>query len=150
MSTKICPKCNRDKPLIVFSKSKKIKSDDGYTMWCTFCLRTLRWQKVIEKVKRKEKGFVANDITNPFAKYNITKDDYKIMYKEQNGVCKICRQPETTRANNGRFRSLSIDHCHKTGKVRGLLCHSCNLSLGLLKDDIKILEAAIRYLKENQ
>ena len=57
-------------------------------------------------------------------KYDITVDQYLRMSEEQGGVCKICEQPEPTHYN------LAIDHCHTTGKIRGLLCFSCNVTLG--------------------
>jgi hypothetical protein len=62
------------------------------------------------------------------------------MKKAQRGRCAICRRTSK--------RELHIDHCHKTGKVRGLLCSACNPALGAFKDDPKLLMAAVRYLKE--
>jgi hypothetical protein len=76
-------------------------------------------------------------------RYGISNDDYTVMLREQNGVCKICY------GESFRLR-LSVDHCHKTGKVRGLLCERCNTLLGRVKEDIRILESAITYLKESQ
>jgi len=65
---------------------------------------------------------------------------------KQNGKCAICKKPETRKTGN-KIRELSIDHCHKTGKVRGLLCDSCNNGLGRFKDSVKLLESALKYLK---
>lgn len=73
---------------------------------------------------------------------------YNQMFEAQNGVCKICGNPETHR-RNGRVKALAIDHCHKTGVIRGLLCSECNTGLGKMKDDPKILRKAAEYL-ENQ
>jgi hypothetical protein len=75
--------------------------------------------------------------------FKITLKDYEKMLEEQNGVCKICKNPETTKT----LKNLSVDHCHNTGKVRGLLCRSCNVALGLFKDDIEIITNSIKYLK---
>ena len=61
------------------------------------------------------------------------------MEKKQNGVCAICF---------GKTKKLHIDHCHKTKKVRGILCARCNLALGLFGDQIKYLENAISYLTD--
>ena len=74
--------------------------------------------------------------------YGITLDDYNIMLFEQDGCCKICNRHHTSFKN-----PLSVDHCHSTLKVRGLLCHSCNTILGHSRDDINILKSAINYLK---
>lgn len=75
-----------------------------------------------------------------YAALGITNEDYSRMLDEQNGVCAICHSPAPER---GR---LAVDHNHATGKVRGLLCHSCNYGLGCFKDDPVYLEAAAAYL----
>ncbi len=79
-------------------------------------------------------------------KYNINYSDYLILLDKQRGVCNICKRLETRKLNNN-FLSLSVDHNHKTGKIRGLLCTNCNRAIGLLHDSIKALENAIKHLK---
>jgi len=81
-------------------------------------------------------------------KFGITLDDYDIIFQSQNGVCWICSKPETFFLK-GRTHSLAVDHCHKTGKIRGLLCRNCNQMLGLAKDSIETLAKAVEYLKTN-
>ncbi len=76
-------------------------------------------------------------------KYGITIKDYDAMFLEQRGVCKICSLPQT----NKRCIHLCVDHDHDTGKVRGLLCDPCNRAIGLLKDDERLLQKAIDYLR---
>jgi hypothetical protein len=75
------------------------------------------------------------------SQYGITAENYNEMFANQKGCCKICgiHQDEFT-------RKLSVDHCHATGEVRGLLCHNCNSLLGHAKDDVDILKSAIDYL----
>lgn len=81
--------------------------------------------------------------------YGISSDQYKELLTKQNNLCKICKRPETTiDPRNKKLRRLCIDHDHKTGKVRGLLCQKCNSMLGFFDDNIQILENAISYLKE--
>jgi hypothetical protein len=80
-------------------------------------------------------------------KYGIEVDDYDRMYVGQNGVCAICRQPERETLK-GQLKRLSIDHCHQTGIVRGLLCGSCNAMLGRASDDPARLRAAADYLEK--
>lgn len=75
--------------------------------------------------------------------YGITLDDYNEMFVEQQGCCKICGTSQSELKHN-----LSVDHCHITGKVRGLLCNDCNLILGNAYDSIDILQSAIKYLKK--
>ena len=82
--------------------------------------------------------------------FSITRNKYNKMLELQNNVCLICGKPETHINNNGKINLLSVDHCHKTGKIRGLLCRRCNLTLGAINEDIKILKAAIIYLEKNQ
>lgn len=71
--------------------------------------------------------------------YGITINDYDKMFKEQNGCCFICQKTNTDRV-------LAVDHCHTTGKVRGLLCGNCNNGLGRFKDNVESLKKAIEYL----
>lgn len=77
-------------------------------------------------------------------KYSITSEDYEIMLKEQNNCCAICNNPDPGRNHN----IFMVDHNHETGKVRGLLCFSCNVGLGLFKDDPNIINSAILYLNK--
>ena len=72
--------------------------------------------------------------------FGLTLDDYNKLLKKQKRVCAICKQKDPY------FTNLAVDHCHKTNKVRGLLCHLCNRALGLFKEDIKALKCAIKYL----
>lgn len=78
--------------------------------------------------------------------YGITFRDYQDLFNKQNGVCAICKLPET-RHNGQNIMSLAVDHNHTSGYVRGLLCANCNRAIGLLKDDINLLKNAINYLK---
>ena len=83
--------------------------------------------------------------------YNIGLDEYMIMLESQKGVCSICNKEESAiNPHTKQPRDLAVDHCHSTGKVRGLLCSKCNTALGSFKDDISLLEAAIVYLKGNK
>lgn len=75
-------------------------------------------------------------------KFNITLLEYNEIFERQGGVCAICGKPP------GK-RMLAVDHCHKTEKIRGLLCTSCNLSLGGFKDSVSNLASAIKYLEQN-
>lgn len=78
--------------------------------------------------------------------YGVTPEWYDARLSEQNGVCAICKKPETT-VISGRLIQLSVDHCHDSGKVRGLLCRPCNQAIGSLKHDTKLLLSAIVYLE---
>ena len=83
-------------------------------------------------------------------KYNLTLENYYGLLEYQEHVCAICKTAEP-RVYQGRetFLPLFVDHCHETGKVRGLLCTKCNSGIGMFKDNIEYLISAISYLKEN-
>ena len=71
--------------------------------------------------------------------------EYEKISESQKGLCKICRK---SKDENGKTKkNLAVDHCHETGKVRGLLCMICNTGLGKFNDDPDILERAIKYLR---
>lgn len=71
--------------------------------------------------------------------YDLTEEQYDKMFENQNGRCAICFGESKIK--------LSVDHCHKTGKVRGLLCRKCNLGIGFLNDSVDFLSRAIKYLQ---
>lgn len=79
-----------------------------------------------------------------YKKYGITTQDYDILFDKQKGRCAICDTDDL-----GKFKYFCVDHCHDTGKVRGLLCHTCNRALGLFKDDLTRLQNAVKYIGEN-
>lgn len=103
----------------------------------------------MEKIKRQIRAGRRKE-RDPFVQrrselkrlYGITLEQYAEMFSEQGEVCAICK------AECGTKKSLSVDHDHATGKVRGLLCNGCNTSLGQFKDSQILLQRAIEYLKK--
>jgi hypothetical protein len=83
-------------------------------------------------------------------RYGMADGEYARLVDEQDGLCAICRQPETLPlVGGGAPRSLAVDHDHETGKVRGLLCQACNTSIGQMGDDPARLRAAADYLERH-
>ena len=79
--------------------------------------------------------------------YSVDAARYQEMLREQGGVCAICSQGEKSPDKaSGKLKDLAIDHDHKTGKVRNLLCSACNRGLGLFRDDPALLDTARNYL----
>jgi hypothetical protein len=76
-------------------------------------------------------------------RYGIDETIYNELFASQKGLCAICRADY-----NGATRNLDVDHDHKTGLIRGLLCNSCNRGIGYLQDDPVIVEDAAEYLKK--
>ncbi len=80
--------------------------------------------------------------------FNITLDLYNFIFREQENVCVICKNPETAvDKRSGKVRRLHVDHDHKTGMIRGLLCTRCNLAVGFLQNDADRADSVARYLR---
>lgn len=77
--------------------------------------------------------------------HKITLEQYNEIFIKQNGLCAICHAHQSSDK-----RSFAVDHDHVTGSIRGLLCFSCNISLGHFKDNVQYLENAIEYLKRGK
>jgi hypothetical protein len=182
METKLCTKCNLERPITDFRKDQYNRN--GYHPHCRSCynesqrkyrsknkeklnktaseyyaqnseriqtMRKLRrggkttnhlhseksssiqskngWQRIVER-KWKANGIL-----------DMTYQRYETMLESQNYSCSICSKKHTD------DKKLHVDHCHTTGKVRGLLCNNCNNGIGKLKDSTELLEKAINYLK---
>ena len=81
-------------------------------------------------------------------RFGITLEDYENMLESQGYVCAICHGNETVMDKRiGRPRNLAVDHCHNTGKIRGLLCTNCNTMIGSAMDNKGVLASAIEYLE---
>jgi len=147
MQEKICSSCKTSKPLTDFYKESRVK--DGRTRRCKIChiKATEKYRKKNPELYRKASAkhwAKLNDKkkhSNWLKRYNLKHEEYLKMFNDQKGCCKICKQPCSSGMN------LSVDHCHSTGKIRGLLCKKCNSALGMLDDNIKYFEEAIDYLK---
>jgi CRISPR/Cas system-associated protein Cas10 (large subunit of type III CRISPR-Cas system) len=75
--------------------------------------------------------------------YGITREQWEQQLEVQGGVCAICQNPDRT----GRFGILNVDHCHTTGRVRGLLCAACNVAIAALGDNVEGVERALSYMR---
>ena len=80
-------------------------------------------------------------------KYGISLEEYKEMLTNQGGKCAICEVTENNTTGDRKDWNFAVDHDHKTGKVRGLLCNNCNRALGLFKDSANLLGEAKKYLE---
>lgn len=90
----------------------------------------------------KTNGQTCKRCSKYWEKYKIRVTDYDKMYDSQNGECAICKT-SNAKTSTGNF---CVDHCHTTGKVRGLLCVNCNVGIGSLKESPEIFSAALNYL----
>lgn len=136
---KTCYICSRSLTIESFYKDKSRK--DGYSTRCKECDK-------IGRRNRYLKNKVHHMNTCRYNHHGITGKEYWNMFMEQEGKCIICSQYETTKTTNGqKIRLLNVDHNHKTGKIRGLLCKKCNIALGEFRDNPFILIKAVKYLK---
>lgn len=83
-------------------------------------------------------------------RYGVTAEWYFAQLEAQGGVCAVCREPEMAVGGSGRTKRLAVDHDHRTGRVRGLLCMRCNHTLGRHGDDPNHLEAMAAYLRAGE
>ena len=145
-----CFQCEEIKELYLFGKRGERRG--GYSTRCKECLaiRGRKWAmdnpertKILSK-RSTERRKPVNFITNLKVKYGLSKIDFDSMLKTQNNKCKICNIE--FKVINWR-RNFAIDHNHETGKVRGLLCSTCNTGIGLLKESIPVLNDSITYVQ---
>ena len=135
--TKVCKVCGIEKEINQFGLSHRKNKKPCIRNYCKLC--------GIEKTKKYYKN-------NPNLqreqilkyKFGITLNEYDNLLELQNFQCAICGSKDTKRKKSKYF---SVDHDHKNGEVRGLLCHHCNLGLGNFQDNPTILSKAIDYLK---
>lgn len=147
--TKKCTKCLKIKDFSEFHKQKS-----RYNSHCKVCRKAyfkiknkIHYDKNREEITRKA---LLRHQSNPEERLGkwlkrywpgttntAALSNYKRLFEAQSGLCKICR----------KNKKLVVDHCHKTGRVRGLLCSQCNAGLGFMRDDLEILKMSIEYLK---
>lgn len=155
---RVCNKCKVEKDLSEYGKDKN--GLDGYTYLCKECRRAANkaWRAVNkDKVKQMNaknqdkrklyyltsKGVESSRRVHLKRKFNMTLEEYNVMSEAQNHKCYICGKPEM----NNKNKVLCVDHDHRTGAIRGLLCGLCNKGLGCFLDNQKLLNQAIKYLQ---
>lgn len=123
---KECTLCGEIKPLSSFNPNKRYK--DGFYKHCRSC-----HYEVYGRHRHIE------------ATYGLTKEDYDFLLQTQKYECMGCGERHVDKPKQRLF----VDHCHTSGKVRGLLCNNCNSALGLAKDKVEILKNLIKYLEKH-
>lgn len=135
--TKTCTKCERELPLDDFYPAGRSRPGRRLSR-CKPChnAQTLAYQRANPEKRRA---------THRQHKYGVDADTVAAMHEAQAGTCAICKRPPGR--ESGPASLLHVDHCHATGRVRGLLCNTCNVALGLFQDRPEILQAAVTYLE---
>ena len=147
---KRCPKCQIEKPFAEYPKNRR--GAHGINTYCLLCaaenVRAIRATPEGRQTHRaaskrwREANNERHKDNNAKRSYGLEHGSYATMLAAQDGKCGIC---ETT-APGSRLVRFPIDHCHTTGKIRGLLCEHCNRGLGMFRDDPALLRRAISYL----
>ena len=145
---KTCKRCSQTKELLEFFKN--VKRKDGVSTYCKPC--QLEYQRARynnpeshERNKMDRNIYLKNrkDSTRKWylkTTYGLTPEQYENLYNDSDGRCYICKEEKEY--------YLHVDHNHKTGEVRGLLCNHCNRGIGIFKENINILESAIQYIRK--
>lgn len=145
--TKTCPCCLREKSLFDFSIRQSGPRTGQPVAHCKTCnaekqrKRKTRDPSVYRRIEWPSKLKTV---------YGITVDDYYTMLENQGGGCAICatKVPSQRKRKYAQIEMFFVDHCHATGRVRGLLCSRCNRGIGYFDDNPSRLEMAAAYLKE--
>lgn len=145
MRKKRCTSCNEEKDVSEFY-TRKI-SNDGIAPICKVCDNKksteyrnrnkdkIRAQRKDFRIKNKERLSIAKN------RAKATPEQFKSLFEEQKGCCAICKIHQIDLK-----RRIAVDHNHESGQIRGLLCDTCNRGLGLLKENIEVLQKAVEYL----
>lgn len=132
-----------DKDKSEFRKRTSLKR--GYQSWCKDCERLANNSRYIPKPKKesiKKDTKLSEKKRQLKIRYNLSYEDYLLMYERQEGKCLICEKHKVL----GTMKGLYVDHCHTTGRVRGLLCSRCNTLLGYIENSDNILDNIKKYL----
>jgi hypothetical protein len=145
---KKCSKCKKIKDIDLFYPSRY--HVDNCDSWCRKCklLANQAYVKNVEKAKETREFRKMYDrkqrlkLARIKHRYKLSADKYSLLLQQQDNLCAICNV-----SLNLFGKNTHIDYCHKTKKIRGLLCGNCNQGLGNFRDDINFLNSAIDYLK---
>jgi hypothetical protein len=129
--SKICGKCSTIKPIEHFYENRRYKS--GYASYCKECHSN--YYRYRDPQKRRLEAIKS--------KYGLSPEEYQALVKAANRTCQTCGTPE----GDDKPSKLVVDHCHATGRVRGLICDRCNRALGLVGDNTQTLLNLITYLQ---
>lgn len=160
---RLCRTCNNRKPDSAFGKDPRSKN--GRAWRCKECAKAahLKWRDANrEHVRDVARGSSRKSRANAPAKareaarnirikkkYGLTPTDLDAMIASQDGACGICRRSIRFTGDRVDEAAAHIDHNHDTGRVRGLLCSTCNTALGKFKDSVAVLSSAIEYLRRH-
>jgi|TARA_Y100000296_G_scaffold70264_1_gene84787 hypothetical protein len=161
ITTRVCTKCEEEKAAegyyrhsggTLYGECKECHADRA-SSWRS--RNKDKWREYSRRSREKLKRALSNEEWvalqkdgNLRHKFNMTLEDYHQLWGKQEGLCAICKNPETA-TRKGVLKHLAVDHCHDTGRIRGLLCAKCNTAIRSFGDDTNVIAAAIQYLLTN-
>jgi hypothetical protein len=140
-----CSRCRQEKPPEDFNLARSLTRGRQY--WCLECAREFARERIWEWRQSLDPTLRAryDRSSNLMRLYGLSLDEYDALATKQGGVCAICGEPPV----KGGGKRLVVDHDHQTGWIRGLLCGSCNVAIGYLREDPKLFDRAKEYLARN-
>lgn len=139
MNNPFCSKCGETNPEKFYSSKKSFCKKCRIEQQAKYASEHREERKLYERQRRiNKKDYITSQAM--FRQYGITLSEYNNILVKQNGVCAICKNHELA------GRRLAVDHDHRTGKVRSLLCTKCNTALGAVNDNPELLYLMIEYL----
>ena len=144
---KICNRCGKEKPIKEFREQKGRNTRRSNCRECDTA-RHAEWRVKNKEHLRKynQNRYIKNTdrwASHIWRKYKMKPEDYQNLLKSQGDKCAICGN-QNPHHKQGRF---NIDHCHKTGVIRGLLCWRCNVAIGKMEDNPSRLRKAAKYIE---
>ena len=147
ITKKQCSKCQKIKNVSEYWSNRTTPT--GLCNMCKPCLtaynntpHTREHRRILRRESYRRVGYRTHKNQRLRKKYGITLTEYESMLATQKGLCAICKEPD-------KYQPLGVDHNHKTGKARALLCAHCNMALGGFRENVNFLKAAIKYLKRH-
>ena len=144
METRECRVCNATKNLLAdfYLSRKDPTKKSSYSYECKDCTikRTIKYNRDNSETVRSQ--YLKRQ-------YGLTFEEFDVMLSKQDNCCAICGTDKPSK-NRGRVNRFHVDHSHTTGKIRGLLCKSCNIALGEIEDNIHTLKSMIEYLESHE
>jgi hypothetical protein len=138
-----CKICNEAKPLTEFYQTVRNGEPYGYHGKCKSCY-VKKQQENYDPIKKRDE--------NLKRVYGIGIEEYNTLLEKQNNRCAICESTDPKGRKSGRVGGVDVfyvDHDHKTGNVRGLLCNICNRTMGYIGENSNVLEEMIKYLQKH-
>lgn len=147
LERKGCARCKKILPISSFAPEKT--TQDGLKWSCIECTSQMSKDNYRRKLAEKS-GYYEKLTEQSFRsrikrQFGITVEEYELLLRLRGGGCHICGRKDADSSG----RKLCVDHCHKTGKVRGLLCKACNQAIGQFKDDPDRIFSAAEYLRSS-